>query len=269
MVLDSISEKRVNAFSESLQSGQPLYITSSKVSDFTDLAVAMLEVEPPNQVNVLTDSKTIKDVRRRFLTASHIEDFVEQDQVEIRSLEQNLPTFILAGSELVTVTGIEDSLLETFTKTESPFVDDTLEEIKRKFEAGEIVPLRAPAYSNMLQDLGKELDDTMRTDVETMLEKAQVTRDDESDIDPVRISILAAAKNEVQMYELSRWGEYSGVASRSKYSREKTRLEDLGIIATEKVQTGVGRPRQRLVLADDVSETSIENLLSLTESILV
>ena len=72
---------------------------------------------------------------------------------------------------------------------------------------------------------------------------------------------LVGAKNQVQFYELGLWGESEGVASRAKFSREKQTLEEHGLIDTEKVPTDVGRPRQRLVLADRLAETDPPELV--------
>lgn len=268
MVLESINETRLEAFTHFLDSEASVFVTTSNASDFTDLAAALNDSDFLGSVNVLTDEDTIKEVRRRFLTASHLVDCIEDDLLQIRSQNQQFPTFLLTETDLLTVTGIDDSIVEPFTRTDSEFVERTYEEVTQRFGSGRPVDWRTPAYSHMLKELGEELGETMQTDVTSMLDQALATRDDESDIDPVRLSILAGAKNEVEFYVLGRWGEYTGVASKSKYSREKTRLEDLGIIDTEKIQGGVGRPRQRLVLADDMSGTDVEDLMSLSESVL-
>lgn len=268
MALERINDTRVDAFSTVLDADSRVFVTTSKVTDFSDLAFAMLETEPSARVDVLTDERTVSEVRRRFLTASHLADFVDADVLRIRTVDDRLPSFLVTETELTTITGIDDTLLVTFTRSDSAFVEETYGEIERRFEAEESVSLRAPAYSRMLEELGEALGDQMRADVTEMLDGALATCDDETDIDAARLSILAGARNEVQMYELSRWGEDAGVASRSKYSREKTRLEDLCVVDTEKINSGVGRPRQRLVLADDVDDADVGELLSLTESVL-
>lgn len=268
MTLESINEIRVNAFSELFQSDSPSYVTTSKVDDVTDLAVALEQTTKSNPVKVLTNRETMKEVRRRFLSAAFIADFINEGSLEVRTEDDDVPSLLVREDELVVVTGINNSLLETFSRTESPFVEDTYHEVKRRFDAGSPASFRTPAYSVMLEELGKELGDTMESDVESMLNQAFATRDDESSINPVRISILAGAKNEVQFYDLGRWGEYNEVGSKSTFSREKNRLENLGIIKTEKVQTGVGRPRHKLVLGDEVAGTSAAELLSLTEGVL-
>lgn len=268
MPLESINEDRMDVFSEFLDTDRSCCFTTSRTSDFTDLAVAIRDVEPANRLRVLTDDETVNELRRQFLTASYIVDAVDEGSLEIRTQDSHLPSFLLTGTELTAITGIDDSLLAVFRSSETPFVEETYEEVERRFDAGSPVQLRAPAYSRMLEELGESLGESVQADVESMLEYAVETRDRESDIDAVRLSIVAGAKNEVQLYELSRWGEDTHVGSRSKFSREKNKLEDLGVIDTESINTGVGRPRQRLVLDDDITETSVEDLVSLTESVL-
>lgn len=270
MVVGSINEARVELFEEVLASDETYFLTSTRVTDFTDLAVAVDRTEPTAHLNVLTDDDTVTELRRRFLTASHLTDFIESGQFEFRSQGDGgtLPSYVLTETELHAITGIDDDIIDIFSRSDTAFVADTYAEVEDRFEAGERVTLRAPAYSQMLTELGAEFDDTVETDVRTMLDEAYATRDDEAGIEPVRISILAGAKNEVQFYKLGRWGENTRVGSRSKFSREKNKLEDLGVVDTEKMQTGVGRPRQRLVLADDVKDSDVEDLLSLTESVL-
>ncbi|MFB6177166.1 MAG: DUF5821 family protein, partial [Halobaculum sp.] len=56
---------------------------------------------------------------------------------------------------------------------------------------------------------------------------------------------------------------------KATFSRTKTRLEDVGIVDTEKVPIDVGRPRLRLKLGDDrLREASSEDLASVAQSIL-
>jgi hypothetical protein len=70
-------------------------------------------------------------------------------------------------------------------------------------------------------------------------------------LDPVTVGLLVGASHELEFSDLVEWGEDSGLASRAKFSRTKQRLEAAGIIDTDSVNIGVGRPRQRLILADE------------------
>ncbi|MFB6184704.1 MAG: DUF5821 family protein, partial [Haloarculaceae archaeon] len=69
--------------------------------------------------------------------------------------------------------------------------------------------------------------------------------------------------------DISKWGEDIGLASKATFSRTKTKLEDMGLIDTEKVPIDVGRPRLRLMLGDDrLSEADTDELASVAQSLL-
>jgi predicted transcriptional regulator len=60
-----------------------------------------------------------------------------------------------------------------------------------------------------------------------------------------------------------------GIASKATFSRTKTKLEDMGLIGTEKVPIDVGRPRLRLKLAnDDLRNAETDQLASAAQSLL-
>lgn len=84
-----------------------------------------------------------------------------------------------------------------------------------------------------------------------MLGSLSSARGDGDGLDEVTISLLVAARNEVLLYDISKWGEDVGIASKATFSRTKTKLEELGLIDTEKVPIDVGRPRLRLKLGAD------------------
>ncbi|MFB6186576.1 MAG: DUF5821 family protein [Halobacteriaceae archaeon] len=46
----------------------------------------------------------------------------------------------------------------------------------------------------------------------------------------VSVALLATARNELLLYDLGRWGENVGLASRETFSRKKQLLEEKGII---------------------------------------
>ena len=83
------------------------------------------------------------------------------------------------------------------------------------------------------------------------------------------ISLLVAAKNEALLYDISKWGEDVGIASKATFSRTKTKLEDMGLLDTEKVPIDVGRPRLRLMLGDNrLRDADTDQLASVAQTIL-
>jgi len=65
-------------------------------------------------------------------------------------------------------------------------------------------------------------------------------------------------------------GRDVGIASKATtFSRTKTKLEDMGLIDTEKVPIDVGRPRLRLKIGDErLSEADNGQLATVAQSIL-
>jgi hypothetical protein len=85
----------------------------------------------------------------------------------------------------------------------------------------------------------------------------------------VTISLLVAARNNVQLYDISKWGEDVGLASKATFSRAKTTLEDKGLIDTESVAIDVGRPRLRLLLGDErLADADNDELATVAQSLL-
>jgi predicted transcriptional regulator len=102
-----------------------------------------------------------------------------------------------------------------------------------------------------------------------VLSSLETARGNGDGLDEVTISLLVAAKNEELFYDISRWGEDVGVASKATFSRMKNELEDTGLIETEKVPVDVGRPRQRLTIKDDrLKQASSDQIAAVAESIL-
>jgi hypothetical protein len=267
MPLKSINNERVSAYADVFEADGDVFITSSRVSDFTDILSALEEHDPEGDVRILTDDETAKAVRRRFLVASYLVDYIERGTVSVRRQEGHLPSFVITDGEVTTITGVDETTLTVLTDDDESFVAGTRETAEERFDTAADVSFRTPAYTGMLDQLDEKLGGTMREDVETVLSAAVETRSDETSVDPVRLSILMGAKNEVQFYELGNWGESTGVGSKAKFSREKRKLEDVGLIDTEKIPKDIGRPRQRLVLGADVDEADPLQLLSLAESV--
>jgi predicted transcriptional regulator len=106
----------------------------------------------------------------------------------------------------------------------------------------------------------------METDFRTVLESIESMGDDD-ELDEVEVNLLVAAKHEQLLYDISRWGEDAGVASKATFSRTKNHLEEKGLIETEKIPIDVGRPRLRLLLGDErLREAEAEELASVAQS---
>jgi hypothetical protein len=101
-----------------------------------------------------------------------------------------------------------------------------------------------------MSSLRREIGDATASDFAAMLEVLETASGDDG-LDEVAVALLAAARNEILLYDISKWGEDSGVASKATFSRKKTEMEDSGLIDTENVPIDIGRPRLRLGFVDD------------------
>lgn len=259
---------REEAFDEVLRdlSGDVL-LTTSSIDDFASL-VAVLDVEAdddadPTRVNVLTDVETAKEIRRTFVLASRIVDLIEADVLDVRAAEPRVPysTLLVGDLAVRSVAGVSlDAVTTLSADADEALVESAREAFLDSWESAEEFTARTPPYSRMVDSVEADLGETMRDDIEELFRLTAADGPVEEEMDPVQLSLLVGAKNQVQFYELGLWGESEGVASRAKFSREKQALEEHDLIATEKIPTDVGRPRQRLVLGDAVDGADVEEI---------
>jgi len=207
-------------------------------------------------VRVLGRPGTVKDVMKDFIVASNAADLVDSGALELRvsdAISDN-PLMIDGDSVMSVVTA--GPTVGGLVSTDDEFVETARSDYTEQWEAAEEYSLRTPPLSIVHEGLSEELGDHAEQDFRTMLGSLETARGNGEGLDEVTISLLVAAKNEELLYDVSKWGEDTGVASKATFSRAKTRLEDMGLIDTEKVPIDVGRPRLRLTLADDRLESA-------------
>jgi hypothetical protein len=270
MANDTVEGVRRERFVDLLSelSGSVL-VTTSTSEDVAGL-VASLESGTAGDVRVLVDEAAAKAVRDSFLLSSRIVDLIDDDVLAVR-VDDPDPRFsmLLVGEdEIRSLASIGGDAVTELRGDDDASVERLREAFEDRWADAEPFSVRTPAYSRMLASLDERLGGSMRADVEQVFEEATGVRGEAGTIQPVRLSLLMGAKNEVQFYELGLWGESEGVASRAKFSREKQTLEEQGLIDTEKVPTDVGRPRQRLVLTERLEGMDPLELLSTVRSVL-
>ena len=145
--------------------------------------------------------------------------------------------------------------------------DELVENIRSTFinewDNGDEFSLRTPPLSRIQETLTEEFGDDVEEDFMMIVDSVDTIPGEDNYLDEVAIALLVAANNEMLFYDISKWGEDTGVASKATFSRTKTRLEDRGLIETEKVPIDVGRPRLRLVLVPD----DLEDIDSLVDKV--
>jgi len=244
----------------------PLYVVNPTDSTIEKLVDVMSADGPV--VRLLGDEAVLKDVMDDFLVASRAADHVEDDRLEIRTHDDSANTLLVTEASVVSVVEAGDQVAGLATADEA-FIDSAYEQFSTAWESADGYRLRTPAISRVRRTLSEELGDATADDFDSVLASLETARGDGDGLDEVTISLLVAAKNEDLLYDISKWGEDAGIASKATFSRTKTRMEEMGLIDTEKVPIDVGRPRLRLKLGDErLAEADNGQLASVAQSML-
>ncbi|WP_435161286.1 transcriptional regulator TbsP [Halorubrum sp. SY-15] len=220
-------------------SAETLVSLVEAAADRTDL--------PP--LSVLADEAVSKTLAGTFSVASRAADLVEDGALDLRVLDASVDNTLLISDERVVAFVTAGEAVGALSTTDEAFVDAVAEPHRDAFEAASTYDLRTPSLRRVRETLADEIGPDVRDDFDAVLEAAVP---DQTDVlDEVTVALLVAARNDVLLYDVSKWGEDVGIASKATFSRTKTRLEDAGLIDTEKVPIDVGRPRLRLTLGDD------------------
>ena len=176
-------------------------------------------------------------------------------------------SLLLTEQSVVSLVPTDDGVVSVST-TDEDVVEATYEAYTSRWEQAEPFPLRTPPLSEVRTTLDAELGQTVADEFDRALATVQSwSGNSEGVLDEVTLALLVAANNGALLYDISRWGEELKLASKATFSRNKNRLEECGLVDTEKVPIDVGRPRLRLVLADGLADgADIEQVVRRAQS---
>jgi hypothetical protein len=233
------------------------------------LVEILAESEEPPRVRLLVREEVLKWLRDDFVLASTAAELLEADTLELRAAAERLgDALMVTEATVVSLLTPDVEHSAALVTDDEEFVETARERWNRLWEDGEEFALRTPAYTRVLESLGEEFGPEVESDFRTVLESVE-SMDGDRELDEVELSLLVAAKHEQLLYDISHWGEDTGVASKATFSRTKTHLEEEGLLDTEKVPIDVGRPRLRLLLGDERQrEADTEELPSVVRELL-
>ncbi len=267
METNVIESTLADVLAESLSAApDELYLVNPTPATIRELVDALDDDSPT--VRLLAPEGTLKAVMDDFLVASSAADHVDAGTLELRTAEGTTNTLLITASGVAALvdTGGQAAAL---TDDDEAFVDSAYERFSDAWNDAEEYTLRTPPLSRVRRSLNEDLGEPTAEDFDAVLESLETARGNGDGLDEVTISILVAAKNEDLLYDISKWGEDVGIASKATFSRTKSRLEEMGLIDTEKVPIDVGRPRLRLKLGDErLTEADNGQLASVAQSML-
>ncbi len=220
-------------------------------------------------VHMLADERTLKDVMDDFIVASNAADLISADALALRTIDEAPENSLLVTEDRVVAIVHAGDRVGGLVTDDADFVSDTYDTYAAHWEDADTYNLRTPPISDVRGTLSDEISPDAETDFTAILNSLETARGDGDGLDEVTISLLVAARNEALLYDISKWGEDVGIASKATFSRTKTKLEDMGLIDTEKVPIDVGRPRLRLKIGDDrLRDADNGQLATVAQSIL-
>ena len=225
--------------------------------------------EPPDS-RVLAAESALKSVRDHTGRAARAADLVDNDSLQLRSLGSprvGLPPLVIADEHVHSLV-VLDSVITTISETNTATAASVQNDLDELWQSADSFDLRTPGWFHLLATLEDRFSSAVATDFERVLSATDDANVDSSEVDEVAIAIFAAAANEVLLYDIGRWGEDTGFASKATFSRTKGQMEDANLIKTEKVPIDVGRPRLRLQIADDRLENAdADEVIRILESL--
>lgn len=238
-------------------------VTCPRYEILVALTEALATDSRSSTVRVITSRSTARAASREFVLATRLADLLAADAVALRVVEDDGIADALVGTPervvgLVTTLPGDAFGLST---TDADVVADAGDALSDLWADARDFDVDAPAYSTVSESIAEEFGDDLRVDFDRAM-SALASGGDGPDLDVVDVLIVLGAKHGVQLYDLSRWVEDAGIASRAKTSNAKRRLEDLGVVDADTIPTdSVGRPRQRLSLSDESTDASVEEFV--------
>lgn len=218
-------------------------------SEFVSAFVRVLYDEGSFASRLLLDAETERSALDDFLTATKLAEMAGED-LDVRITTNQHSVAVTDGGQVIVPVDIPE---------QAAGLVDTDEEFVRALTAtyedawADATPFEptVPALDVLLEELAATTSDATADDFEAVLAAADSLGRRSDAVGVVTLAILIGARHEELLYDLSEWGEETGVASKATFSRTKSQLEDAALIDTESVPIEVGRPRLRLILDDD------------------
>jgi hypothetical protein len=230
--------------------GETFVVVSSE--DSIERLVRVLDnLDNPPTVRLFALNDTFKAVMDDFIVASTTADLMATGTLSLRMTDgDEMSPLVIAENAVVSVVRANGHVAGLGTENEE-FIESAREQYAEVWNTAPEYDLRTPPLSRVRETLEEEFGPRVRTDFDSVLASLDTARGDGDGLDEVTISLLVAAKNEILLYDISKWGEDVGVASKATFSRTKTELVEMDLIDTSKVPIDVGRPRLRLLLGDE------------------
>jgi len=241
-----------------IHDGNDSIIVNPPKSFVKPLIMAMSDHNTEGHVRILGSEDTLKAIRNDFILASKIVELINNGNVELSVTDEpQSSALIISDSRMSGIIDLESTVSLTETQDVNMEVNNAVESA---WDSAEPFTLRKPALNTLYSTLEEDISEEASEDYQQIVE--QFTANNTTDFDEVLAALVVAAKNNILLYDISKWGEDCGLASKATFSRTKTKMEDRGQIRTEKVPIDVGRPRLRLALTEEFENKPVTDVVA-------
>lgn len=223
--------------------------------------------EAPEHVRLLCTRADADAAFADFLTAADATNAVDAGQLAVRTVTDLDASLTVADGTVRALLRVGDD-----ESSEPPGLDTVVDEDEALYDVvsaaydarwadADDYDFGVPGRTTLLESFRDRWPDAGDTLAD--LFDAVESFDGTDPLDPVTACTLVAAHHRVLAMRLGEWAEEVGFSSRTEIARAKTRLVESGIIDTEREPAGVGRPRHRLIPADEsLADATAADLLS-------
>lgn len=243
---------------------EPVYLVDFRARDVASFTRAVADGEgPPDGAarRLLVEEPIRERLRDDFLIGSRLAELVDADAAAVRAATDHLDDRAVVGEDdawLLLTVGDDVSAI--------PASDgDLVEGLRRKYgerwSAAQEIDLRSPPRDRVTAAVAEEITEEAAADLTAAVDGAERLRWGEKP-DPTDLLLLVGARADAQFQAVTAAAERVSLSSRSSCSRAKQDLENAGLLRTERIPQGIGRPRQRLVPGREwVAEAAPEELV--------
>lgn len=213
-----------------------------------DLITALADAAGPgHQLRILLHKADLDAAMNSFVDKAKFSELARTEAVSVREV-QHRPYPCVARDEFVGSVLTNGEWAGSLETTDPAFCEQVLEWAASIWQEGTPLQLRTPPLSRVKTTLEDDFDAQVADDyIEVMKAAAEHNA---GDLDEMYYALLVGAKHRLIQYDLGHWARDCRLCSRASLSRKKCHMEESGLIGSESVQEGLGRPRHRLRLDD-------------------
>lgn len=233
-----------------------LYLLGATARQLVAVTTAVRDVS--GVVRVLSERAPLRRLRADFTVAARAAEAVDAGRLAFGEYDADRHGGTIAVTETRVYTWLFAEGASACFGGDGSFHAAVREYCRTAWQEASSFALRTPPLARVRSSLRETFEPGVARDFETTLEAATRLRD-RTNFDAVAAAVLVGARHDLAQYDLAKWGEDVGLASRATFSRVKNGLSEDGVVETS---NGGPRERQRLGLTAEYDQMADDHGLA-------